>query len=67
MAATYLNKIDIFAAGYIIVELFTLIPLFRGVLEGLQLFEQISVLGNPGKKFFQQLNNVVLKLYQKKI
>ena len=48
----YNSKIDIFAAGCIIAELFTLTPLFPGKTEGLQIFEHMCVLGNPGKEFF---------------
>ena len=50
----YDEKIDIFAAGCIMTELFTLIPLFPGKSEGLQIFEHITVLGNPGKEYFSQ-------------
>ena len=52
----YDEKIDIFAAGCIIAELFTLIPLFPGKAEGLQILEHISVLGNPGKDYFSNFN-----------
>ena len=50
----YNSKIDIFAAGCIIVELFTLTPLFPGKSEGLQIYEHMCVLGNPGKEYFSQ-------------
>ena len=49
----YNSKIDIFAAGCIIAELFTLTPLFPGKTEGLQLFEQMCILGNPGEEYFK--------------
>ena len=51
----YNEKIDIFAAGCIITELFTLSPLFPGKFEGLQIFEHMSILGNPGKEYFIKL------------
>ena len=52
----YNEKIDIFAAGCIIAELFTLTPLFPGKTEGLQIFEHMCVLGNPGKEYFSKFN-----------
>ena len=54
--SNYNEKIDIFAAGCIIAELFTLTPLFPGKTEGLQIFEQMSILGNPGKEYFEKFN-----------
>ena len=50
----YNSKIDIFAAGCIIAELFTLTPLFPGKTEGLQIFEHMCILGNPGKEYFSK-------------
>jgi glycogen synthase kinase 3 beta len=52
----YNNKIDIFAAGCIIAELFTLDPIFPGKTEGLQLFEQMSILGIPSENYFRQFD-----------
>lgn len=52
----YNEKIDIFSAGCIIAQLFLLNPLFPGKSDGLQFFEYISVLGNPGKEYFKQFN-----------
>ena len=52
----YNDKIDIFAAGCIIAELFTLAPLFPGKTEGMQILEQMTLLGNPGKEYFGKLN-----------
>ena len=52
----YNEKIDIFAAGCIIGELFTLLPLFPGKTEGLQLFEYMCLLGHPGDKYFSQFS-----------
>ena len=52
----YNSKIDIFAAGCIIAELFTLTPLFPGKTEGLQIFEHMCILGNPGKEYFSKFN-----------
>ena len=49
---SYNDKIDIFAAGCIMAELFTLTPIFPGKTEGLQLLEQMCVLGKPPPKFF---------------
>jgi len=43
----YTIKIDIWAAGCILVELFTKEPLFPGKSEGLQLLEIMAVLGSP--------------------
>jgi len=43
----YTTKIDIWAAGCILVELFTKEPLFMGKSEGLQLLEIMSILGVP--------------------
>ena len=50
----YNSKIDIFATGCIIAELFMLTPLFPGKTEGLEIFEHICLLGNPGKEYFEQ-------------
>ncbi len=53
---TYDEKIDIFAVGCIMAELFTLTPVFPGKTEGLQLFEQMCVLGKPAKSYFNKFN-----------
>ena len=50
----YNSKIDIFATGCILAELFMLTPLFPGKTEGLELFEHICLLGNPGRDYFEQ-------------
>ena len=50
----YNSKIDIFATGCILAELFMLTPLFPGKTEGLELFEHICLLGNPGRNYFEQ-------------
>ena len=52
----YNEKIDIFAAGCIIAELFILTPLFPGKAEALQIFEQMFLLGNPGKEYFEKFD-----------
>ena len=52
----YDTKIDIFSAGCIIAELFTLTPLFPGLSEGLQIFEYINILGIPEQKYLEQFN-----------
>lgn len=52
----YNFKIDIFAIGCIIAELFRLNPLFPGKTEGLELFEHIGLLGNPGKEYFESFD-----------
>ena len=52
----YNEKIDIFAAGCIIAELFTLTPLFPGKTEAMQIFEHMTLLGNPGKEYFEKFN-----------
>lgn len=54
--SNYDYKIDIFALGCIISELFTLTPLFPGKTEGSQIFEHICIIGNPGKEYFSQFN-----------
>lgn len=53
----YDGKIDIFAAGCILAELFTLTPLFPGKTEGLQIFEYMCALGNPGQNYFEKFGN----------
>ena len=53
---TYEDKIDIFATGCIMAELFNLTPLFPGKTEGLQFFEQMCVLGKPSKQYFTKFN-----------
>jgi len=52
----YNYSIDIFAVGCIMAELFNLNPLFAGKTEGLQIFEHISLLGKPDKKYFDKFN-----------
>ena len=52
----YDTKIDIFSAGCIIAELFTLTPLFPGINEGMQIFEYINVLGKPDDKYLKEFN-----------
>jgi serine/threonine protein kinase len=63
---TYNEKIDIFATGCIMAELFTLMPLFPGKSEGLQLFEQMCVLGNPSQNYFMKygLGQEFLKFFK---
>jgi serine/threonine protein kinase len=53
---TYDSKIDIFATGCILAELFNQTPLFPGKSEGLQLFEQMCVLGTPPMSYFSKFN-----------
>lgn len=52
----YDEKIDIFATGCIMAELFTLSPIFPGKSEGLQLFEQMCVMGKPTENYFRKFN-----------
>jgi glycogen synthase kinase 3 beta len=52
----YDSKIDIFAVGCIMAELFTLNALFPGKSEGLQIFEIIMVMGKPNNKFWNKFN-----------
>ena len=52
----YNGKIDIFAIGCILCELFTLTPLFKGELESLQLFEQFLILGTPNKEYYNNFD-----------
>ena len=40
-----------------------LIPLFNGNTEGLQKFEQMSILGNPGRKYFENFDIILLFIY----
>ncbi len=51
----YGTKIDIFAAGCIIAELFTLTPLFPGINEGTQIFEYMNIIGLPDKNLLKDL------------
>lgn len=53
---TYNYKIDIFATGCILAELFTQTPLFPGKSEGLQIFEHMCVLGTPAMTYFSKFN-----------
>ena len=57
----YNYKIDIFSAGCIIAELFILSPLFPGQEEWLQLFEQMTILGNPGSEYFKSFEKILNK------
>ena len=54
--SNYDTKIDIFSAGCIIGELFTLSALFPGSNEGTQIFEYLNVLGTPGQKYLEEFN-----------
>lgn len=51
---SYDEKIDIFATGCIMAELFTTTPLFPGKTEGLQFFEHMCVLGKPDQAYFRK-------------
>jgi len=46
----YSTKIDIWAAGCILIEMFTKEPLFPGKTEGLQVLEIFAILGIPTEK-----------------
>ena len=61
--SNYDTKIDIFSAGCIIAELFTLSALFPGSNEGTQIFEYLNILGTPGEKYLEEfkLNNNILE------
>lgn len=65
---SYDSCIDIFAAGCIFFELSTLMPLFPGRIEGMQLFEQMSILGSMPKGYLSSfpsgkvLNEVINKI-----
>ncbi len=50
----YDGKIDIFAAGCIIAELFICNPLFPGASEGLQIMEYLNIIDKPDFSFFKQ-------------
>ena len=60
--SNYDTKIDIFSAGCIIAELFTLSALFPGSNEGAQIFEYLNILGTPGQKYLEEfkLNQNIL-------
>ena len=52
----YDQKIDIFALGCIIAEMFTCVPLFPGLNEGLQILEYINILGMPDENYFKEFS-----------
>ena len=58
----YDGKIDIFSAGCIIAELFTLDPIFKGYSEGSQLLEYLIVLENPGRQYFTRYKDYCEKI-----
>ena len=55
----YTNKIDIWAAGCVFVELFTLEVLFPGKTEGSQLLEIMAIMGPPKKVDQKYLYNAI--------
>ena len=55
----YTTKIDIWAAGCILLELFTLEPIFKGEEEGDQLFSILKILGGINDKDFNYFKRVV--------
>jgi glycogen synthase kinase 3 beta len=52
----YDSKIDIFAAGCIISEFFTLTPLFPGVNDGYQILEYMNILGLPPDDYLKEFH-----------
>ena len=62
--SNYDTKIDIFSAGCIIAELFTLSPLFPGLNDGFQIFEYINILGVPNQNYLNEfkLNKETLEV-----
>ena len=52
----YDTKIDIFAAGAIIAELFALKHLFRGSNYEVQIFQYFGAFGNPGEEYFKKFD-----------
>ena len=54
--SNYDTKVDIFAIGCVIAELFTLTPLFPGINDGVQIFEYMNILGLPDKNYLTELN-----------
>ena len=46
----YTTKIDMWAAGCILIEMFTTDPIFPGKTEGLQVLEILAILGTPCKE-----------------
>lgn len=63
----YTTKIDVWAAGCILVELFTKEPLFPGKSEGLQLLEIMMVLGTPEEKDRKYLYSCLTKATRKQV
>lgn len=61
----YTTKIDIWAAGCILAELFTKEPIFMGKSEGLQLLEIMSILGVPESEDRDYLYSSLAKNTQK--
>lgn len=61
----YTTKIDIWAAGCILAELFTKEPIFMGKSEGLQLLEIMSILGVPESEDRDYLYSSLAKTTQK--
>lgn len=54
----YDQSVDIYAAGCIFGELFRLMPIFRGKEEGMQVFEQMCLLGRPNDEYFDSLDRL---------
>ena len=65
----YSTRIDVWAAGCILVELFTKEPLFPGKSEGLQILEMMAILGTPKasdrKSMYSCLSENAKKLVEK--
>lgn len=57
----YSHSIDMFAVGCILFEMLTNTPLFPGETEGLQILEQMSVIGYPSESDMAELQTLIEK------
>ena len=55
----YTHSIDMFAVGCILFEMMTNTPLFPGETEGLQILEQMSILGYPQESEIEELKTLI--------
>ena len=64
----YTTKIDVWAAGCIFIEMFTMEPVFPGKTEGLQLLEIMAILGSPTTEdkayLYESLSSVTKKMVE---
>jgi glycogen synthase kinase 3 beta len=52
----YDSKVDIFALGCVMAELFSLSILFPGINDGMQIFEYMNIIGLPDVEYLKELN-----------